>query len=498
MALEIRQVQKLAQQLVMTPQLQQAIKLLQLSRIELEELISEELQENPTLEEGPAEEPEGGADTQIQAPDAAAETVEAPLINRELSTADKIGTLDWQDYIDTHSNSIHGSLTAEAGGDEGEGPPSWENTLTKKTSLEDHLIWQLRLSRISEKEENIGFYIIGNLDENGFLAIGLDDICQATDATPEAVEAVVKRIQFFDPVGVAARDLKECLLVQLENLGLSDSLAARIVSDHLPQLESKRFEKLAKELGTSVEDVITASQVISSLEPKPARGFGEEEPRTIIPDVFVEKIGDEYVVFLNDEGMPRLRVSPLYRRLPAQGGEEEERTRQYLQEKVRAATWLIKSIHQRQQTLYRVTQSIFKFQRDFLDHGVSHMHPMVLRDVAEDIEMHESTVSRATANKYVHTPHGLFELKFFFQSGVKSGNGEDVASESVKEKIRSLISAEDSRRPYSDQHIAGLLGQQAIAIARRTVAKYREAMGILPSSKRRQYFRRKPETEKGE
>ena len=301
----------------------------------------------------------------------------------------------------------------------------------------------------------------------------------------------MKQIQLFDPVGVAARDLRECLLVQLGNLGLGSSLAARIVSDHLSQLERKRYEKLARDLGATLEEVIAAAHVICSLEPKPARGFDEEEVRTIIPDVYVEKIGEEYLIFLNDDGIPRLRVSPLYRRLAGQEGEEEAQTRQYLQEKLRAATWLIKSIHQRQQTLYRVTQSIFKFQRDFLDQGVSQLKPMVLKDVAEDIKMHESTVSRATANKYVHTSQGIFELKFFFQSGLMAGDGVEVASESVKEKIRGIISMEDLRKPCSDQYIAWLLRQQAIDIARRTVAKYREAMGILPSSKRRQPYSRK-------
>jgi RNA polymerase sigma-54 factor len=488
MALEIRQVQRLSQQLVMTPQLQQAIKLLQLSRLELEEMISQELQENPTLEESPAGEPENQP---LKPEEELPERIEAPEPVRELSAADKIGTLDWQDYLDTHSNSLHGSLTAESGGDEDEGPPSWENTLTKKTSLEDHLVWQLRMSRLSEDEEKVGLYIIGNLAENGFLALSLDEVCEATGGAPEAAEAVLKKIQFFDPPGVAARDLRECLLIQLQNLGLADSLAARIVSDHLAQLENRRFEKLARELGITVDEIVVASQVIASLEPRPARGYDEEEIRTIIPDVSVEKIGDEWVIFLNDEGLPRLRVSSFYRRLASQQGEEEEKARQYLQEKVRAATWLIKSIHQRQQTLYRVTQSIFKFQREFLETGVSQLRPMVLKDVAEDIGMHESTVSRATANKYVHTPHGLFELKYFFQSGLRSGNGEDVASESVKDKIRGIVSAEDPKKPFSDQHIAKLLSDDAIGIARRTVAKYREAMGILPSSRRRQPYLRK-------
>jgi len=472
----------------MTPQLQQAIKLLQLSRIELEEMISQELQENPTLEETPAGEPE----LQPMKPEEdLPERVEQPEPSRELSATDRIGTMDWQDYLDTHSNSLHGSLTAEAGGDDEEGPPSWENTLTKKTSLEDHLLWQLRMSRLTDKEEQVGQYVIGNLAENGYLALPLEEVCQATGATAEEAEAVLKKIQFFDPPGVAARDLRECLLVQLENLGLSDSLAATIVRDHLAQLEGKRFEKLARELGVTIDDIVAASQLIASLEPRPSRGYDEEEIRTILPDVSVEKIEGEWKIFLNDEGLPRLRVSSYYRKLAGQQGLEEERARQYLQEKVRAATWLIKSIHQRQQTLYRVTESIFKFQREFLESGVSVLRPMVLKDVAEDIGMHESTVSRATANKYVNTPHGLYELKYFFQSGLHSGNGEDVAAESVKDKIRGIISTEDPRKPLSDQHIAQLLGADAIGIARRTVAKYREAMGILASSRRRQPYMRK-------
>jgi RNA polymerase sigma-54 factor len=491
MALEIRQVQKLAQQLVMTPQLQQAIKLLQLSRIELQEMVTTELAENPALEEVPAGEIETAEQARSESPASEPEPAQEPVLTREPSGVDKVGTLDWQEYLDTHSNSIHGSLTAEAGSDDGDGPPSWENSLTKKTSLEDHLIWQLRLSKITEAEENIGLYIIGNLNENGYLTLPLEEVCAATNASLEDAEAVQKKILFFDPVGVAARDLRECLLAQLESLALGDSLAAKIVADYLGHLESKRYEKLARELGVGIEEIAAAAHVIASLEPKPSRGFEQEETRTVLPDVFVEKIGDDYVIYLNDEGVPRLRVSSLYRRIAGQDGEAEEQARQYLQEKVRAATWLIKSIQQRQQTLFRVTQSIFKFQREFLDHGVSQLRPMVLRDIAEDIHMHESTVSRATANKYVYTPQGLFELKFFFQSGIKGGSGEDVASETVKEKIRSIITTEDPQKPYSDQHIAALLSDNSIEIARRTVAKYREAMGILPSSQRRQPYLRK-------
>ncbi len=491
MAFEIRQVQKLVQQLVMTPQLQQAIKLLQLSRIELEEMVIKELQENPALEEGAGEETENGDPQRAETQGSPPENLSELVVNRELSTVDKIGTLDWQEYLDTHSNAMHGSLTAEATSDDGDSPPSWENSLTKKTSLEDHLLWQLRLSKITALESAIGLYIIQNLDENGYLTLTVEEICAVTESTPADVEAVLKRIQFFDPVGVAARDLRECLLVQLANLQLGDSLAAVIVRDYLGFLESKRYERLAKELNVSIEEIADAAHLIASLEPKPSRGFEQDEVRTVLPDVFVEKVGNEWLIYLNDDGVPRLRVSSLYRRMAGQEGAAEEEARQYLQEKVRAATWLIKSIQQRQQTLMKVTQSIFKFQEEFLDHGVSHLKPMVLRDVAEDIHMHESTVSRATANKYVHTPQGLFELKYFFQSAISTGTGEDVASESVKEKIRHIIAGEDPRAPYSDQHIATMLSADSIDIARRTVAKYREAMGILPSSRRRQPFARK-------
>ena len=475
MALEVRLLQRLAQQLVMTPQLQQAIKLLQLSHLDLEGLISQELQENPALEESTTEE------------EAQPEQVKEQEKTRELEATDKIGSVDWQDYLESHSNAIHGSLTSEASRDEDDGYPSWENTVTRTETLQDHLIWQLRLSDLDERQETIGLHIIGNLDDRGYLELSLDELCRVTETIPEEAEQVLKRIQLFDPVGVAACDLRECLLIQLGNLGLGNSLTARIVSGHLSELESRRYEKVARSLGVSFDEVMAAAHEIATLKPKPARGFGEDQVRTVIPDVTVRKIGDEYVVFLNDEGVPHLRISSLYRRLA--GTEEREAAqaaREYLEDKVRAATWLIKSIQWRQQALYRVTQSIFKFQCDFLDHGVSQLKPMVLRDVAEDIEMHESTVSRATANKYVHTPQGLYELKYFFQSGLRKANGDDVASESVREKIRSLISTEDPMKPHSDQDLARLLSNQAIGIARHTVAKYPEAMRILPSSKRRQ------------
>jgi RNA polymerase sigma-54 factor len=297
---------------------------------------------------------------------------------------------------------------------------------------------------------------------------------------------VLERVQAFDPAGVGARSLSECLLIQLGQAGLGDSLAAVLVRDHMSALEARRFDKLSRELKVSLSDIAEATKTIATLEPKPGRDFGDGDIRYVTPDVYIHKVGDELVVTLNDEGLPRLRVSQFYRRVLGQG--EASEAKGYIQDKMRAAAWLIKSIHQRQRTLYMVTQSIIKFQREFFEHGVSHLRPLVLKDVANDIGMHESTVSRATANKYAHTPQGIFELKYFFTSSLRSSDGEDVSAESVRKKIREIIGSEDPRRPYSDQSIAERLAKDSIDIARRTVAKYRELMGILPSSKRKQFY----------
>jgi RNA polymerase sigma-54 factor len=302
----------------------------------------------------------------------------------------------------------------------------------------------------------------------------------------DQVEAALRRIQALDPPGVGARDLCECLLLQLRLQGEEASIAARIVDGYLPLLEGKRYDRIARELGVSVDEVVAAADVIATLEPKPGRDFGEGDIRYITPDVFVHKVGDELIITLNDEGLPRLRVSNYYRRvLGNQSGDEAKR---YIQDKMRAAAWLIKSIQQRQRTLYLVTESIVRFQREFFEHGVTHLKPLVLKNVAMDIGMHESTVSRATANKYVHTPQGTFELKYFFTSSLQGADGEEVSAESVKERIREIISQEDPHHPLSDQHIAKMLAKEHVGIARRTVAKYRETMGLLPSSKRRQAF----------
>jgi RNA polymerase sigma-54 factor len=481
--------QRLSQQLVMTPQLRQAIKILQVSRAELETLVDQELTENPLLEENLDEKVEGPPEVPTVDGQNGAEEYQPDGEKPEVEAAANVSEIDWKEYAENYSNDIHGSIGHGSSSDDEDRRAALENVLVKRTLLPDHLMWQLRLSDLTGREKEVGALIIGSLDKDGYLPIQPEEVAFLADTWPDVdiVNRVLRRIQEFDPPGVAARDLAECLLIQLRQLGLAeDSLPTRIVQHHLAMLESRRFDRLARELGVPIEQIAEATKVISVLEPKPGRDFGDQDTRYVTPDVLVHKVGEEYVVTLNEEGLPRLRVSSFYRRMLGQNGSPEARG--YIQEKMRAAAWLIKSIHQRQRTLYMVTSSIVKFQQEFLDKGVAFLRPLVLKDVANDIGMHESTVSRATAGKYVHTPQGTFELKYFFTSSLRGGQGAEISAESVKEKIREIIAKEDAKKPLSDQYIAELLGKEQIDIARRTVAKYRELMGILPSSKRKQVY----------
>jgi RNA polymerase sigma-54 factor len=494
MALETKLYQRLSQQLVMTPQLRQAIKILQVSRAELEQLVDQELAENPTLEEEieraeEVEEEKPRTEEQLDPTAADGEEWEEPPVQREATqelAPDKgLKEIDWREYLDNYSNDWHSATATPADYDD-ERRPTLENTLVRAQSLTDHLLWQLRMNDFDPGDETVTALLLGNMDKDGYLQLPIEDIAFQSGQEFDVVERALRRIQELDPPGVGARDLRECLLLQLRATGREDSVAAQIARDHLSLLEGKRYDRIAKEMGISIEEVVEAANTIATLEPKPGRNFGEGDIRYITPDVFVHKVGDEYVVTLNEEGLPRLRVSSYYRRVLGDEGSSE--AKRYIQDKMRSAAWLIKSIQQRQRTLFMVTSSIVKFQHEFLDHGISHLKPLVLKDVAMDIGMHESTVSRATANKYVHTPQGIFELKFFFTSSLRSGDGDEVSAESVKDRIRAIIGEEDPRHPLSDQHIAQMLAKENVDIARRTVAKYREMMGILPSSKRRQVY----------
>ncbi|MBW1975018.1 MAG: RNA polymerase factor sigma-54 [Deltaproteobacteria bacterium] len=468
MALELRQQLKVMPQLVMTPQLQQAIKLLQLSRLELLETIQQEMEVNPALEEVVEE----------QEVNPSAETKDTKEVEVVETMRDDF---DWEVFLEEYNSSTPVVYEKE----EGQDFPAFDRKLASPSSLQDHLMWQLRLSNFSEEEVRIGEQIIGNIDPNGYLDASLEEIARITDSNVDRVEDVLKRIQLFDPVGVASRNLQECLMVQANLYFPENELVKTIIEKYLKYLENKNYAELVRKLKRPSEEVKEAIEVILSLNPRPGSAYSSEEPQYISPDVYVTKVDDDFVIMLNDEGLPKLRISPYYREFLKKKNRVPPEVKEYIQEKLKSASWLIKSIHQRQRTLYRVAESIVRLQRDFFEKGIGHLKPMVLRDVAEDVGMHESTVSRVTTNKYMQTPHGIFELKYFFNSSIKKDGGEEIASESVKEKIRNIIREEDPSNPLSDKAIAEKLKEEGIRIARRTVAKYREMMGILPSHKRR-------------
>ncbi len=478
MALELKQTLNLTQQLIMTPQLQQAIKLLQLSRLELLDAIYEEMEINPVLEESAGEEADESAPEEVTDRDNPEPAVSAEL--PEVTVEETVrGDVDWEIYLSEYNTGWAESAY------EDRDLPQLENITSSKTNLSSHLMWQLSVSRLADRQKEIGEHIIGNLNEDGYLMVPVAEIAEMAGCSEQEALETLKAIQNFDPVGVAARDMQECLLLQCAFHNLGGTIVEKILKDHLAELENKKYDQIARKLGVSLREVLDAVTVIQGLEPKPGRSYSDDEPIYITPDIYVFKVGDDYQIVLNEDGLPKLRISPYYKQMLSNRDQLSEQARSYIQEKLRSAAWLIKSIHQRQRTIYRVTESIVRFQRDFLEHGITRLKPLVLRDVAEDIQMHESTVSRVTTNKYVYTPQGVFELKFFFNSAISTTGGEDVASESVKEHIRNIIKSEDKRKPYSDQEIVAMLRKLNIKVARRTVAKYRESMGILPSRKRR-------------
>ncbi len=471
MAFEIKLQQKLSQTLVMTPQLQQAIRLLQLGRLEYQEAIEQELLENPFLEEAQSL--------------AANESFQQRLENQNSDTSDTRETIQLENALPAEPEQFGDLFGKKGSRDFGDERRPVENIAGKSDGLTDHLLFQLRALELGNTELRIALEIIGNLDLNGYLSCSTEELAAILTIDVEDMNDVLEIVQTLDPTGIAARDLRECLLIQLSHMGQQGSLAWRIVDKHLSDLEHRRYDSLAKSLGVPLDSVRNAVEMIQKLEPRPGRPFAEEQPIYITPDVYVRKVGSEYIVTLNENDLPRLRLSREYEALlKSSDGQQKE----YLQERLRAASWLIRSIHQRQQTILKVTESIMRFQRDFLEHGVAAMRPLVLREIADNIEMHESTVSRVTTNKYVHTPHGVFELKYFFSSGIKSSGGGEVSSESVKERIRALVSKEDRNNPLSDQTLVGILKSEGIDIARRTVAKYREMLGILSSARRKSAF----------
>ena len=478
MALELKQSPIMAQQLIMTPQLQQAIKLLQLSRIELVEAINEELEENPLLEEQSKDESEEDSKTDDERDVSEQDIPEIPEVTIEEHARDDV---DWESYLSEYNTEWAAPSYEERD------LPSIGSITAAKTNLYSHLMWQLNMKSFDEEQKEVSVHIIGNLDEDGYLDIPLEEISQITGSPLEKVSETLRKIQNLDPVGVAARDMQESLLIQARFQGLEGTICEKIIMNHLKDLEGKRLDRLAKSLSITIQEVLTAVSIIQGMEPKPGRGFSDDETIYITPDIYVFKVGNDYEIVQNEDGLPKLRVNGYYKDVLRSRDSLSENAKTYIKEKLRSAAWLIKSIHQRQKTIYRVTESIVRFQKDFLDNGITYLKPLVLRDIAEDIEMHESTISRVTTNKYVHTPQGLFELKFFFNSSINRVDGDAVASGSVKEQIKKNIESENKAKPYSDQEIADLLEKQNINVARRTVAKYRESMAILPSRKRKNF-----------
>jgi RNA polymerase sigma-54 factor len=474
MAIQQKLHTKLVQKLILTPSLQQAIKLLPMSTIELADMLNQEMVENPMLEEIPVEDLQA---TESTAPADKTEAEQKPVSEKSDSWDDSDYEYFFGDYLDDGYRPRAPQEVREL--------PPIENTLSTGSSLSDHLMWQLSLQTDDNVVRDIGSAVIGNLDDDGYLVASTDEISTMGRWDIATVERVLGIVQQFDPVGVAARDLQECLTLQLRHLGLEGTPTERIVSEHLRLLQNHQVPEIARRLGLTIDDIKHHIEIIRGLDPKPGSKYNPSQSQYVIPDVYVVKVEDQYVAVLNEEGLPQLRISPVYRRLLDKSGENSDETRAYVKEKFRSALWLIKSVDQRQKTIHKVATSIINFQKDFLDQGIEFLRPLVLRDVANDIGMHESTVSRVVNNKYMHTPQGVFEMKFFFHSGISSSYGESVSSVTIKQRIKKIIEAEDPRKPLSDSKIVNILQNEGLILARRTIAKYREELKIPTSNQRK-------------
>ncbi|HEY7162558.1 MAG TPA: RNA polymerase factor sigma-54 [Acidobacteriota bacterium] len=465
---------KLGQKLVMTPSLQQAIKLLPLARLELQTYLAQEMQVNPVLEEAVTQ--------QEEEYDAESEMKEAEEQAAEKEEKGKEGVNDTFDYEAFFRDYFDLSYTPFTSPEITE-YPSFENTLVNPTSLSGHLEWQLGLSSPPEPINGIASEIIGNLDENGYLKVPLEEIAQANAYEMKDVEKALDVVQHLDPIGVGARDLKECLLIQVHHYGYTGTPVETIINEHLDLLRNHNYNELAKKLKCSLDEVETWVDHVKHLDPMPGLKFSSSRPQYVTPDVYVIKVDGDYKILLDDDGIPKLRINPIYRRMMEESNSPE--TIDYIKDKIKSALWLIKSIDQRQKTIYKVAESIVRHQRSFLDYGIEFLKPLILKTVAEDIGMHESTVSRAVTNKYMHTPQGVFEMKFFFHSSLSNSRGVDVSSLSIKERLKKIIEAENPGKPLSDSEITTIFQKEGLKISRRTIAKYREDMKIPPSHQRR-------------
>ena len=480
MALELRQQLKLAQKLVMTPQLRQAIRLLQLNRLELSNALQAELEENPALEEDLSHNEAADLGQGLSSTNENLEPGREDDFTEKVAISDNLSEVNWEDYannFDSNFSFAHEVPAADA--------PSQFDFISQKPGLSAYLQWQLAHAELDDKEWDIALFIIGNLNRYGFLEVSLEEVMAQVDCSHDEAEYILEVIQDLDPPGIAARNVTESLLLQLDRLGLADSLAAEIVRNHLPLLETRNYKALMRATGHKKSEITRAIDCITrELTPYPGLPYAEENTNYIVPDVYVRKIDGEYIIRLNDDDLPQLKLSSRYQELLNDKGLQKE-SRQYIHDKMKNAEWFIRSLHQRQRTIYKVMASLRTFQYEFVEHGPGHLKPLILRDVAEDIEMHESTISRVTSNKYVHTPQGIYELKYFFSTAIPRDGGEALASESIRNTILKMIQEEDRSKPLSDNAIAEMLAKQNIQIARRTVAKYREQLKILPVKHRR-------------
>ncbi|HEB72044.1 MAG TPA: RNA polymerase sigma-54 factor [Nitrospirae bacterium] len=482
MGIELKLQMRLGQRLVMTPMLQQAIKLLPMTRLELVQAIQIEIEQNPLLEEDteteePEEEENNSGDETKETIFEEQTTLEKPEKEKEKESEE----IDWDAYM---QSDLYDGRTGEGYVEF----PNLENTLKQNESIEEHLMWQLSCSSVTEEEYKLGSIIVGNINNEGYLEESLENLAEEGNLPLDEMEDALILVQSLDPPGVGARNLKECLLLQLENNGAQSALMKDLINNHLEELDERNFKKLAKILDVSIDDILGAMKAMRELDPKPAIQFNPDEAHYITPDLYVVKMDNEYQVYLNDDDTPHLRINSYYKSILKNKSKEKNQEREYLENKFRSALWMIKSIEQRRQTMLKVGRSLCKFQREFLDKGLNYLKPLILKDVADDIEMHESTISRVTTNKYIYTTQGLFELKYFFHSSVGSYLGSDMSSVRVKEMIRVICKEEDQSKPYTDDQIVKLLQSKNVKIARRTVTKYRKDLKIPATSKRKRLF----------
>jgi len=479
--LELRQNLQLAQKLVMTPQLRQAIKLLQLNRLELTDALQAEIEQNPMLEEAPQTLEKENNPEALSAAEQQGSTPEEK-ITPQVEGADpaKVTEVNWEDYANNFDSDI--SFSREAPPSDA---PSQFDFISQAPGLQSFLMWQLTHLKLDPLDTRLTNFVVGNLDGHGFLEADIADIVRYENCSEEEARGALRLVQSLDPPGVGARNIQESLLLQLDRKGLEETLAYRIIAEHMNLLQTKNYSRLARETKTNVRLVKEAIKTITELIPYPGNEYSNEQTKYVSPDVYVYKVEDDFVIQLNDDGLPRLQVSEAYLELLKQKNTLNKDSKSYLKENKRNAEWFIKSIAQRQRTIYKVMESLLKFQRDFFERGSGYLKPLILRDVAEDIGMHESTVSRVTSNKYAHTPQGIYELKYFFSTAVATTDGDVVASEAIKTRIRRLIAEENPSKPLSDNKISELLGEEKIKVARRTIAKYRDQMKILPVKHRR-------------